>query len=335
MFPVGNTPLITPESLAKRYGTTNLFLKYDGLNPSGSLKDRASLLVAELALHQGEERVVLASTGNAGSAMACAGAALGLEVVLLVPETAPRAKLLQSILYGARVVPVVGTYDDAFGLSIELSAELGGINRNTAYNPFTTEGKKTVSIEIYNQLGGRVPDYIYVPTGDGVIYGGVHKGFQDLMACGATDSVPKLIMVQAEGSNALARSRREGSEIALSTSKTIADSISVCSPANGEMALKDMRECGGWAVEVQDSAISAAQIELARRAGVFVEPASAAAWAGFTADRSRLDGDATVVVLLTGTGFKDMGALESEVTVPASCPADIDAVAAYLHDATG
>ncbi|HUJ73453.1 MAG TPA: pyridoxal-phosphate dependent enzyme, partial [bacterium] len=157
-FPAGNTPLVSPQRLCRKVGVPRLFFKNDTLNVSGSLKDRASLLVAEQARALGERTVVLASTGNAGASMACAGAAYGLEVVLFVPAAAPRAKLLQSLLYGARVVPVEGTYDDAYALSIAYTGARGGINRNTAYNPFTVEGKKTVSLEIYNQVGCAVPD---------------------------------------------------------------------------------------------------------------------------------------------------------------------------------
>jgi len=318
-FPAGGTPLVQPALLRESIGFPNLFFKNDTLNPSGSLKDRASLLVAAQAIAAGERRVALASTGNAGASMAAAGAALGLEIVLFVPGSAPRAKLLQSLLYGARVVPVRGTYDDAFGLSIAYTEARGGVNRNTALNPFTIEGKKTASIEIWNQLGGRMPDVAYVPAGDGVILGGVHKGFADLVAAGLADRLPVLVAVQASGSDAIARAFRERRQVILDRTTTIADSLSVCSPVNGEMALRCLAETGGRAVEVDDAAIGRAHHELCRSAGLFVEPSSAAAWAGFLADRGNLDRDATVVVLLTGTGFKDVKAAEAHVTVPAPC----------------
>ena len=331
-FPAGGTSLSKPERLSERYGVDRLYFKNDHLNPSGSLKDRASLLVALQARELGEKKIAVASTGNAGSAMACAGAAAGLDVILLVPESAPRAKLLQSILYGARVIPVCGTYDDAFRLSIEYSKISGCINRNTAYNPLTLEGKKTVALEIYNQLGGRPPGTVYVPAGDGVIFSGVYKGFSDLKKAGYSESLPELVLVQAEGSNAIAGSFREGAEQVLSSANTFADSISVASPASGELAIKALTETGGRAVEVSDEAIQAAQIELCEEAGTFVEPSSAAAWAGFLADRSVVDPESEVVVLLTGTGFKDLGEADTLVTVPASCEAEIGAVIAYLSD---
>ena len=334
-FPAGDTPLVLPERLRQGSGFRELWLKNDTLNMSGSLKDRASLLVAEQALAHGEKRVVLASTGNAGASMACVGAACGLEVVLFVPAAAPRAKLLQSLLYGARVVPVQGTYDDAFGLSIAFTRTFGGINRNTAFNPFTVEGKKTVSLEIYNQLGFRAPDVVYVPTGDGVIFSGACKGFADLQAAGLIDKMPLMIVVQAEGSNAIALSWKNDRETVIPATSTIADSLSVCRPAAGAMALGFLRRGPGRAVEVTDAEISTAQADLAREAGLFVEPSSAAAWAGFMKDRGNLDPGARVVVLLTGTGFKDTAAAEKLVTLPAPCAADLQNAARLLADMYG
>ena len=334
-FPAGNTPLVAPLRMRQRTGLAGLWLKNDTVNMSGSLKDRASLLVAEQALAHGEKRVVLASTGNAGASMACVGAAYGLEVILFVPAAAPRAKLLQSLLYGAKVVPVQGTYDDAFALSISYTTRFGGINRNTAFNPFTVEGKKTVSLEIYNQAGCAVPDVVYVPTGDGVIFSGACKGFVDIVQAGLADRLPVMVVVQAEGSNALARSVREGRETVIPKTSTIADSLSVCRPAAGAMALGYLRRCKGRAVEVTDAEIRAAQADLARNAGLFVEPSSAAAWAGLLKDRTNLQPGSRVVVLLTGTGFKDTAAAEKLVSMPAPCALDLQSAARLLADEYG
>jgi len=325
-YPVGDTPLVAPDNLRKRYGFPNLFLKNDGANPSGSLKDRASALVAAQALHYNEKTIVLASTGNAGSAMACAGAALGLKVILFVPATAPKAKLMQSVLYGATVIPIRGTYDDAFKLSIEYTQRFGGINRNTAYNPLTIEGKKTVSIEIFNQLGRNAPDVVFVPVGDGVIYAGVYKGFSDLLYAGLIEKMPQIVGVQSTGSNAIAQAFQSGNMLAIKKAATNADSISVASPANGRMAVKFMRAGNGWATEVSDAEISQAQVQLCKEAGVFVEPAAAAAWAGFLKDRERLKPSQKIVVLLTGLGFKDLGAVEKAVVIPEAVEPDLDAV---------
>jgi threonine synthase len=333
-FPAGETPLVQPQRLRNATGFRNLFLKNDTLNPSGSLKDRASLLVAAQARRHGVTRVALASTGNAGASMSCAGAAYGLEIILFVPAAAPRAKLLQSLLYGARVVPVQGTYDDAYTLSIAYTRRFGGINRNTAFNPFTVEGKKTVSIEMYNQLGGAAPDIVYVPTGDGVIVSGVCKGFADLHRAGFTDRMPVIVAVQAEGSDAIFRSMRDGRETVLDRTSTIADSLAVSRPAAGAMALQLLKK-HGRAIEVSDSETSAAQAELCRESGIFVEPSSAVAWAGFRKDREKVDPAARVVVLLTGTGFKDTAAAEKLVSLPAPCPPDLDSAAGLLADVYG
>ena len=334
-FPAGETPMVAPLRLRQKTDLAELWLKNDTLNMSGSLKDRASLLVAEQALALGERRVVLASTGNAGASMACVGAAYGLEVILFVPAAAPRAKLLQSLLYGARVVPVHGSYDDAFALSISYTRTFGGINRNTAFNPFTVEGKKTVSLEIYNQTGCRTPDVVYVPTGDGVIFSGACKGFADIVQAGLADTLPVMVVVQAEGSNAIARSLREGRETVIPKTSTIADSLSVRRPAAGAIALGYLRRFKGRAVEVTDAEISAAQAELARDAGLFVEPSSAAAWAGLLKDRTNLNPGARVVVLLTGTGFKDTAAAEKLVSLPAPCAPDLQSAARLLADEYG
>ncbi|MED5435254.1 MAG: pyridoxal-phosphate dependent enzyme, partial [SAR324 cluster bacterium] len=151
-IPVGNTPLWHPENLQKKYGFPELYLKDDGVNPTGSLKDRASFLVAAFARKHHIREVVVASTGNAGSSMAGVGAAAGLKVKLFLPKTAPPAKMIQALQYGADLVLADKNYDQAFSLSLEYSNTRGGMNRNTAYNPMTIEGKKTVSIELFNQL---------------------------------------------------------------------------------------------------------------------------------------------------------------------------------------
>lgn len=319
-YPVGGTPLARPLSLARMSGFRNLSFKLDCALPSGSFKDRASQLVAAQALAHNERKVALASTGNAGAAMSCAGAAYGLEVILFVPESAPANKLMQSILYGATVVPVRGTYDDAFALSIVYTERFGGINRNTAYNPMTVEGKKSVSIELYLQMGRRVPDVVYVPVGDGCIIGGVHKGFKDLRKAGLIDRLPVLVACQSSRSDAISRAFATGEARAIPSADTLADSISVRCPANGRGAVRALRESGGRTAVVSDQEILQAQRELAAEAGVFVEPAAACAWAGFKKDSAALaesmGPDAEACVLLTGTGFKDMGVFAGKVRMP-------------------
>ncbi len=331
-YPAGNTPLIRQERLNTILGIKNLYYKIESTNPSGSYKDRASLLVAAQARHHSVDTVVLASTGNAGSAMSCAGAALGLNIILFVPASAPKEKLAQSVFYGASVIPVDGTYDDAFLLSIEYSKQFGGINRNTGYNPMTIEGKKSAALEIINQLNGTVPDAVYIPVGDGVIYSGMCKGFEDLRTLGIISSMPRCIAVQAEGSAAIYESFTKSAEVLLDTAETLADSISVCSPACGEVALQYLEKTDGWALTVTDSEIISAQTELAGNGGIFVEPSSAAAYAGIKKDiaEGKIQKDDTAVLLLTGTGFKDMGAVYRNIRIPDPVQCNLDAVIEYL-----
>lgn len=305
-IPVGNTPLWEPARLRKSTGFAGLYLKDDSCNPTGSFKDRASALVAAFARRENIDRIVLASTGNAGSSMCGVGAAAGLKVRLYLPAAAPPAKLVQSLQYGADVIRVEGTYDEASAQAMAYIAEHGGLSRNTGHNPLTIEGKKTVSLEIFRQLGDRVPDYVFVSTGDGVILSGVFRGFDDLLSAGFTDRMPTMVAVQAEGSCAITRALRDGGFSAPEPSATVADSISVDVPAAGHFAVDRLRRHRGRAVTVSDDAILAAQTELASGSGLFAEPAAAAAWAGFAAVQDELEPDATIVVLITGSGLKDV-----------------------------
>lgn len=261
--------------------------------------------------------------------MSCAGAAYGLDIILFVPETAPANKLMQSVLYGATVVPVKGSYDDAFALSIAYTDRFGGINRNTAYNPMTVEGKKSVSIELFLQMGRTVPDVVYVSVGDGCIYAGVCKGFIDLYRAGLINSVPSVVCVQSTQSNAISQAWQTGNFTDVQAT-TRADSISVSSPANGRMAVRYINETKGWSVEVSDEEILAAQLELTRDSGVFVEPAAACAWAGFQKDHEKLlakyGESVSVCVLLTGTGFKDMAVFDGRISLPESIENSVEAV---------
>lgn len=330
VFPVGGTPLARPHRLGKKYGLSNLSCKLDSALPSGSFKDRASLLIAAQAIAHKQDRIALASTGNAGAAMSCAGAAYGLKIILFVPATAPINKLMQSVLYGATVVPVKGSYDDAFALSIAYTKEFGGINRNTAYNPMTIEGKKSVSIELFEQFGRKAPDVVYVSVGDGCIFAGVYKGFYDLKEAGLIEQIPHLVCTQSKQSNAISQAWKTKQYKDLESATTRADSISVESPANGRMAVRYINESEGWATEVDDSDILDAQLELAREAGIFVEPAAACAWAGVRKDSKMLvekfGKDVEVCTLLTGTGFKDMAVFQGRVSIPEAIENSVEAV---------
>ncbi len=310
-IPVGNTPLWKAERLATHRG---LYLKDDTMNLTGSFKDRASLLVAAFAQKHQCREIVLASTGNAGSSMAGIAAACGLTCTLFLPRTAPRAKMVQALQYGARVVSVDGNYDKAFDLSLEYSEKKGLLSRNTAYNPLTIEGKKTAAFELFEQLG-KAPDYVFVPAGDGVILSGMYKGFKDLLQFCFIHTMPVLVAVQAEGSAAIHRALSEGRFSKIS-SHTVADSIAVDVPRCGRYALKQLQAYRGRSVLVSDEEILLAQKQLSEKAGLFAEPAAAASYAGYLRLESTLEEDAVCVLLITGTGLKDIDAALRGLTFP-------------------
>ncbi|MEN8162849.1 MAG: threonine synthase [Acidobacteriota bacterium] len=330
-LPVGNTPLLDVPRLRKELGMQRLWLKDDSRNPSGSTKDRASLLVAAKAAEYGFETIATASTGNAATALASVCAASGQRAVVLVPAEAPPAKLTQMLAYGAEVVPVNGSYDDAFELCMEACAEFGWYNRNTALNPFTLEGKKTLALEIAHQLGSETPDAIVIPTGDGVILGGVAKGFADLVAWGLMDRVPRLITVQPQGASSLVSALNDGAQdvTPVPGAASIADSLVVEAPRNARLALRRIRESGGGGIAVSDEAIIGAIARLARLTGVFAEPAAAASLAGLEAALATglVEKGERVVMLVTGTGLKDRDAAARAVTMPSAIPPDLD----HLH----
>ena len=194
---VGATPLYPVPRLRQALGLERLWVKDDTGSPSGSLKDRASAVAILKGRELGFETIATASTGNAAASLACLSASLGIRCRIFVPESAPAAKMVQLLVFGADVLPVQGTYDDAFQLCIEACREFGWYNRNTGYNPYMVEGKKTVSMEIVEQLGSEPPDLVVVPVGDGCILSGVWKGFVDLKRIGLIDRLPRLVAAQA------------------------------------------------------------------------------------------------------------------------------------------
>ncbi|HNX49928.1 MAG TPA: pyridoxal-phosphate dependent enzyme [Thermoanaerobaculaceae bacterium] len=324
--PVGGTPLLAVPRLRAELGMPRLWVKDDTRNPSGSTKDRASQLVVAKAAEYGCGTVVAASTGNAATALSCLAAAAGLRAVVFVPASAPPAKLVQMASYGARLMPVDGTYDQAFELSLLASARFGWYNRNTAYNPFTIEGKKTTALEIAHQLSPEVPDVVLVPTGDGVIISGVAKGFRDLERAGLIPRRPRLLSVQPEGSGAIARALRSGaaSITAEPGAASVADSLVVGAPRNAILALQEVRASGGTGVLVADEAILEAIGHLARSTGVFAEPAAAAALAGLLValEEGLVGRHERAVLLVTGTGLKDVAAAARRVSIPPAAAPD-------------
>jgi threonine synthase len=314
-IPVGDTPLWRPRRLRRSLGFGSLYIKDDGANPTSSFKDRASFLVSAMATKFGIDHIVLASTGNAGSSMAGVGAAAGQTITLFLPESAPPAKLIQALQYGATVHRVRGSYDVAYDLSMAYARSANAMSRNTAYNPMTIEGKKSVSLELYHQLGQTVPDYLFVATGDGCILSGVYKGFRDLEQLGLTDRIPIVFSVQAEGSDALYRAFRSG-RFERRPTQTVADSICVDVPRSGIHALTQLKTHQGEVVTVSDESILETQRLLSRTAGLFSEPAGAAAFAGFLEIKAELPKDAPIVILATGNGLKDSPVAAKGVQIP-------------------
>lgn len=307
-FKCGNTPYLSFSKLNKLTGCNNLWIKNDSLNPSGSFKDRASFLVVAEANRINEDTIVAASTGNAASSLAAVCAAADKKAIIFVPESAPKAKLLQMFIYGADVRKVKGTYDDAFRLSLEYTEKNKGLNRNTAYHPLTIEGKKSAGLEIFIQNGFKVPDAILVPVGDGVIISGIYKSFYDLKEAGIINKLPKLICVQAESSDAIHNFIQTGIYKNASKPETVADSISVIAPSNAYMAVKAVKESNGFSVIVSDDEIMIAQRELAMSTGIFAEPSCSTVLAALKKSKEYLNYNEQIVLLITGSGLKDIDA---------------------------
>lgn len=320
----GGTPVYGLPRLGAPLGLKRLWLKDESRNPTASFKDRASAIVVSRAQEIRAEVVVTASTGNAGAALAGMSAAIGQKAVIFAPKTAPPAKVAQLLIYGAKVILVDGTYDDAFDLTIKAANEFGWYCRNTGYNPFTVEGKKTAAFEIWEwwetvhrewheETGpdaDHAPLTVFVSVGDGNIISGIHKGFKDLLALGWIVRMPRIIGVQAEGSAAIANAFRAGTEeITPVAARTLADSISVDLPRDGVRAVRAARDTQGTYITVADSEILEAIAELGKM-GIFAEPAGAAAYAGLVkaAGSDILGAEDPVLVLNTGSGLKDVRA---------------------------
>ncbi len=331
---VGWTPLYNSKKLASEWGIKSLIIKDDGRNPTASFKDRASAVAVVKALEKSVTTVTAASTGNAASSWSAFTALAGLEAIIFVPQNAPKAKLAQLLLYGAKVFQVQGTYDDAFDLCCQAAEKWGWYNRSTAINPYLGEGKKTGALEICEQLNWKIPDYIFVSVGDGCILQGTWKGFKDFYALGLIDKLPKIVGVQAEGAAPLFHAWQKGAmQCEPLEAKTVADSISVGIPRDQVKALRAVRESDGKFVPVSDAEILEAMSILARRVGVFAEPAGATALAGARklCETGGLRQDDEAAVFITGNGLKDVeGAMKAVNQQPILVENDINSVAQQI-----
>ncbi len=336
----GWTPLFSPPGLRESLGMESLWIKDESRNPTASFKDRASSVVVARARELGAEVVVTASTGNAGAALAGMSAAVGQKAIIFAPRTAPPAKVAQLLIYGAQVLLVDGTYDDAFDLTIQASQEFGWYCRNTGYNPFTAEGKKTAAFEIWEAQKKGFIDLpvgkslsVIVSVGDGNIISGIHKGFKDLLALGWLEQMPRIYGIQAEGSAAIANAFQAGTEVITPVSAhTIADSISVDLPRDGVRAVRAAAETDGCFITVSDQEIVKAIAALGK-AGIFAEPAGATSYAGLVEalKSNQINPEDPVVVINTGSGLKDIKAAMQAVTEAPVIEPTLDAVKKLMN----
>jgi threonine synthase len=326
---VGGTPMYDAAPLASDLGVAKVWVKDEGRQPTASLKDRASAMAVVKARDAGAEVVTTASTGNAAAALSGISASVGQKNVIFVPKSAPEAKIAQLLAYGSTVALVNGNYNDAFELCMLAAAEYGWYNRNTGYNPFMTEGKKTAGLEILEDLDWNPPDAIFVSVGDGSIIGGVHKAMKDALGLGWIEQAPRIYGIQAAGSDYLVQAFESGEDVltkAPISADTVADSISADLPRDRIKAMRAVTETGGAYIRVSDDEILAAVPLLARGSGVFAEPAGAAAHAGLIAavNRGLVAATDEVVVLSTGSGLKDVASAMKAVAAAGTKPMHID-----------
>lgn len=323
---VGWSPLYDEPRLANKLGLGRLWVKDDGQNPTSSLKDRASSMAVAKAIEAGYDKIACSSTGNAASSLAGNAAAAGLSAYIFVPERAPVGKVAQLLIFGATVVSVKGNYEDTFELSKAAIDEYGWYNRNAAINPYLMEGKKTVSFEIAEQLGWKMPDYVALSVGDGCTIAGVWKGFKDMYAAGLIDRLPKLISAQAAATCPINRAVETGKPWEPMEENTLADSISVGVPRNPDKAINAIIESEGLTVEVTDDEILDAMRITGRECGVFAEPAGATGMAGVIRLRAegKLPEGASVVCIVTGNGLKDTANGIKAAGEPIRLPPDME-----------
>ena len=330
---VGWSPLYEEPRLAEQLGLKRLYVKDDGQNPTASLKDRASAMAVAKAREAGAKVIACSSTGNAASSLAGNAAAAGLATYIFVPSRAPKGKVAQLMTFGATVVSVQGSYEETFELSKAAIDKWGWYNRNAAINPYLSEGKKTVALEIMEQLDWQVPDYIAISVGDGCTIAGLWKGLKDLHAIGFIDRLPRLISAQAAGGCPLNRAIETNTPWEPMEENTLADSIAVGVPRNADKALLAIRESRGLTVNVTDEEIMAAQKLLGRTCGVFGEPAGVTGTAGVKklCEAGVIGKDDTVVSVVTGNGLKDVAnaiaACEEPIAIPGSMDCLLEAFA--------
>ena len=327
---VGWTPLYPSNKLGAELGIKSLYIKDDGLNPTASLKDRASAVAVAKALELGYDTIACSSTGNAASSLAGNAARMGVKAVLFVPARAPEGKVAQLLIVGAKVISVQGNYRETFELSRAAIDKYGYYNRNAGINPTLTEGKKTVALEIAEQLNWNVTDWVAVSVGDGCTIGGVYNGFHDLYELGFIERIPKILGVQSTGCCPFVDAARENRDLIPAEENTLADSIAVGVPRNPKKALRAVSASNGAWIAVSDEDILATMGILGRSEGVFGEPAGVTASAGVmkAVQQGIIKPNETVTTISTGSGLKDVKNALRAAGRPHKCAPSIEALEA-------
>ena len=325
---VGWTPLYPSRRLGSELGLKALYIKDDGLNPTASLKDRASGVAVAKAVELGYDTIACSSTGNAASSCAGNAARMGVKTVIFVPSRAPEGKVAQLMIFGAKVVSVQGDYKATFDLSKAAIEKYGWYNRNAGINPILTEGKKTVALEIAEQLHWQPTDWVACSVGDGCTIGAVYNGFHDLYELGFIDRIPKILGVQSTGCCPFVDAAREGRDLVPTEENTLADSIAVGVPRNPKKALRAVSASGGAWIAVPDEAILDTMGLLGRTEGVFGEPAGVTATAGVKAavEAGIIKPGETVTTISTGSGLKDVKNALRAAGRPTLCEPTLEAL---------
>lgn len=312
----GHTPLIRAVNLSGELGVRNLHVKNEGQNPTGSFKDRGMTVSVTRAMQAGVRVLICASTGNTSASMSAYAARAGVTAAIIVPSGKVAAgKMVQATAYGATIIRVDGSFDDALSMLLGTISGLPGFSGMNSVNPYRLEGQKTAAFEIYEQLGFSVPDYVVLPVGNAGNISAIWKGFKELKAFGITEKLPRMVGVQAEGASPIARAFWKGSDVIspVQSPNTIASAIRIGRPASGKKALAALKESNGMVLTVTDDEITAARRLLSSKEGIFVEPASAAPIAALVEIGGRLEKDAVVVCVATGNGLKDQETIQIDI----------------------
>lgn len=329
---IGWTPIYDAPRIAAELDLQKVYIKDDGRNPTASFKDRASSVGVVKALEFGAKIVACASTGNAASSLAGFSAAVGLPSIIFVPNRAPEPKVTQLLIFGATVIRVQGTYEEAWNFCQKACERWGWYNRNAAVNPYLVEGKKTAGLEIGEQFADNMPDWVVFSVGDGCTIAGAWKGIWEMHKLGIAQRLPRMLGVQATGASPIVEAFYQNRDLIASDSNTLADSIAVGEPRNWRKAINAIRQSQGEMIKVSDEEILDAMRLAARKAAVFGEPAGVAALAGLKRARNEgiIKAHETAVVVITGNGLKDVQSARQAAGDPILLAPDLEKLAVEL-----